>query len=337
MQSLLFSELKNMATTIFSKIACRMLAVFISIVYTFNPYVAPSTSDKIEGCDENGANMTFVAWADSQLSNYMAKRYQFFDAACEDVANAGNGVDALMIAGDIAENGLLCEYQYVTDHLKDAKVDNFLMAVGNHDVRLKIYKNTVKNFTAFTNNLNKAVGSELTIDKLHYTYEIKGYKFIVLGTDRTEFEESYISNEQLSWLDSELKSATSNGAPVFVIIHQTFKLTHGLPKTWNSPIDSAGSVGAQSDELYEIMNRYQNVFLISGHLHTGIGQYTYEKLGKINSINLPSLTINNKDGECNDNGIGFMVEVYDSHILFRARNFAKGEYIPDYDIDIPIE
>lgn len=326
-----------MANNIFSKIACKMLAIFISIVYAFNPYVPPSTADKIEGCDKNGANMTFVAWADSQFSNYMAKRFQFFDAACEDVANAGSGVDALVIAGDIAENGLLCEYQYVTDHLKNANVDNFLITVGNHDVRLKSYKTAVKNFSRFVNGLNESVGSSLTIDKLHYSYDINGYKFIVLGTDKAEFEESYFSDEQFNWLDSELKSATENGKPVFVLLHQTFKLTHGLPDTWNSPIDSAGSVGGQSEKLYNLMNKYSNVFLITGHLHTGFGQYTYEKLGKINSLNLPSLTINNKDGECNDNGIGFMVEVYDSHVLFRARNFAKGEYISDYDIDIPIE
>ena len=121
------------------------------------------------------------------------------------------------------------------------------------------------------------------------------------------------------------------------MIHQPLKLTHGLPDTWNSPIDSAGSVGAQSDSLKYFLNKYDNVFLITGHLHTGIGKYTYEKIGNFHSINLPSLTIDNKDGECNDNGIGFVMEAYDSHVLFRARNFAKGLYMPEYDIDIPVE
>lgn len=323
-----------MTTTLFSKAAYKLLAAFISLVFAFTPYAPPSADDAIEGCAGNGANLTFAAWADPQLSNYMAKRYQPFNAACEDIANAGEGVDAMIIAGDIAENGLLCEYQYVSDHLKNANVGAFLPAVGNHDVRLKIYKNTVKNFCRFVNGLNEAAGSDLRIEKLSYSYEIKGYKFIILGTDKTEFEESYLSGEQLSWLDSELESA--NGKPVFVVIHQSFKLTHGLPDTWNSPIDSAGSVGDQSEELYETLNAYKNVFLITGHLHTGIGQYTYEKHGSINSVNLPSVTITNKDGDLNDSGIGFMTEVYDTHVLFRARNFAKGEYVPEYDIDIPI-
>lgn len=323
-----------MATSLLSKLGCKLLALLVSLVYFFTPYAPPVTTDPIEGCDENGANLTFATWADCQLSDYMVKRFQPFDAACEDISQAGSGVDALAVAGDICENGLLAEYQYVTDRIKNANVDNFIMAVGNHDVRLKMYRHTLNTFTRFTNGLNSAVGSSLRIDKLSYSYTIKGYKFIVLGTDRTEFEESYISDEQLLWLDNELKSA--DGTPAFVIIHQTFKLTHGLPDTWNSPFDAAGSVGKQSEKLYEIMNKYQNVFLITGHLHTGFGQYTYEKLGNIHSVNLPSLTINNKDGECNDNGIGFMVEVYDSHVLFRARNFAKGIYLHDYDIDIPV-
>ena len=30
------------------------------------------------------------------------------------------------------------------------------------------------------------------------------------------------------------------------------------------------------------------------------------------------------------------MEVYSDHVLFRARNFAKGTYLPDYDIDIKL-
>lgn len=326
-----------MNLTIFSKLAFKLLTIFISLVYSATPYVAPATSDPIEGNEANGANITVVAWADPQLSNYMAKRFQPLDAACEDLANAGEGVDALLIAGDIAENGLICEYEYITQKLADANVGAFMMAVGNHDVRLRYYKNTVKNFTGFANNLNASYGDpDFVMDSLHYTYEINGYKFIVLGTDRTEFEESYISDEQLNWLDSELADATAKGKPAFVVCHQSLKLTHGLPDTWNSPSETAGSVGEQSDELKAIMNKYNNVIMISGHLHTGLGQYTYEKIGNFHSVNLPSTTIVNKDGDYNNAGIGFMIEAYDNHVLFRARDFAQGKYIPEYDIDIAL-
>ncbi len=314
-----------------------MVAV-ISLSYVFTPYAGPSNDDPIQTGKDTGAELTVVAWADMQVSNYLAERARYFDAACEDITyNVDGTVDAVFMAGDIAENGLLCEYQYVADKLKSARTESFMNIVGNHDVRLKLsYKKTVEKFTDFSNELNKNVGSDFTMDSLHYSRELNGYKFIALGTDRIEFEESYFNDEQLNWLDAELASVEA-GKPVFVLCHQPLKWTHGLPDTWNSPIDSAGSVGDQSDALKEILNKYSNVILITGHLHTGIGQYTYEKIDNFHSVNLPSLTIDNKDGDCNDNGIGFVMEVYSTHVLFRARNFAKGVYLPEYDIDIPVD
>lgn len=323
-----------MKTTFFSRLGYKLMTLIIAFLYSINGYVAPATDDPIQTSAQTGANLTVVAWADSQVSNYMFKRFPFFDAACEDISNIDDTVDALMIAGDVAENGLRCEYQYVSEKLANAKTDNYLMLVGNHDVRLKVYKNTVKKFTEFANNLNGNVQSELKMTKLNYRYDIKGYTFLVMGTDRTEFEESYFNEAQLNWLDENLADATASGKPVFVLCHQPLKLTHGLPLTWGSPIDAAGSVGAQSDAIKNILNKYEKIFFITGHLHTGIGQYTYEKIDNFYGINLPSLTIDNKDGECNDNGIGFMMEVFDNHVLFRARNFAQGKYLPDYDIDV---
>ncbi len=327
-----------MATTIFSQFFYKLLVLLVSLFYSVTPYVSPLTDTPIQGCAANGANATVIALADTQFSNYLTARFNPFDATCEDISNAGEGVDSLLVAGDIAENGLLCEYQYITDKLANANVDSFMFAVGNHDVRLKLnYKKTVENFTSFCNNLNSLVGNDdFKIDALSYTYEVKGYKFIVLGTDKTEFEESYLSDGQLEWLDSELQQATASGKPAFVVCHQSLKDTHGLPDTWNSPIDAAGTIGDQSDELKAILNKYNNVFMISGHLHTGLGQYTYEKIDNFHSINLPSVTINNKDGDYNNTGTGFVIEIYDNHVLFRARDFAKGIYVPEQNIDIAL-
>ena len=106
-----------MTTSLFGQLGYKLLTLFVSLVYSFTAYVAPATTDPIEGCKDNGANATIVAWADPQISNYMSKRFQPFDAACEDLANAGEGVDSLLIAGDIAENGLQCEYEYITEKI----------------------------------------------------------------------------------------------------------------------------------------------------------------------------------------------------------------------------
>lgn len=303
-------------------------------MYAFTPYAAPSDKTPIKA--GSGCQMKFIAWADPQVSNYILKRDPYFTAACEDVENSTETFDALLVAGDIVENGLPCEWAHVQENLPTKNIKKYVMATGNHDIRMHPYKLTVKRFTRFTNELNAGVGSDLTIDALHYKTKVKGYTFIVLGSDRTEFEECYLSDTQLQWLDSELKAACGKGKPVFVTVHQPFKLSHGLPDTWGSPVDAAGSIGPQSDALKAVLSKYKNVILITGHLHTGIGQYTYEKIDGIHSVNLPSLTIDNKDGRVNDNGIGFWVEVFRTKVVFHARNFATGKDIPKENITIKL-
>ncbi len=316
----------------------KLFAFFLSIYYMITPYVAPSTADPIKVLDESKVELAFVVWGDSQISNYMFDREPRLRAAAEDLKNASSNLDALLVAGDIAENGLECEYEVVSGHLNGSGIDNYLMVVGNHDIRLRSYKQVVNRFTSFQNELNKNAGSELTVDKLNYSYEINGYTFIVLGNDKSVFEENYFSEEQLKWLDETLKAKAVDGKPVFVALHQPLALTHGLPTTWgNGTNEKAGHVGEQSDVLYEIMNKYSNVILITGHLHTGFGQYSYEKIGNIHGVNVPSTTIVNKDGDYNEPATGYVTEVYSDKVIFRARDFAKGVYVPDYDIEIMLD
>ena len=58
---------------------------------------------------------------------------------------------------------------------------------------------------------------------------------------------------------------------------------------------------------------------------------------------MPSLAIVNKDGTYNDAGTGYMMEITEKEVRFRARDFAKGTWVADttgddsYDIVIGIE
>lgn len=320
----------------------KLFAFIMSIIYSVNGgVVAPSTADIIKAAKPD-AKLVFATIADPQVSNYMFDRYQSFQEACIDLRNA-EGLDAIVGIGDIAENGLAEEYQMVYDELKDIDA-RFIMATGNHDIRLRLYSQTVDRFTKFTNALN---GDESMADKVYsegklaYSEVINGYKFIVMGSDRTEFEEAYISPEQLEWLDAEL--AAEKGKPVFVVLHQPLKLTHNLPTTWgNGTNKEAGSVGAQNDDIKAILAKHANdstVVLITGHLHAGFSQYSYEKIEGFHSFNVPALSIENKDGEEGGNGSGltYIVEVYENEILFRARNCRTGEWLTKWDTKITVK
>lgn len=327
----------------FTALMYKLLIWFISFTSLFGGVLsAPATDDPITILDKENVNMTAVLWGDPQVSDYMADRHQFTKNAAIDVANSAETFDALVMAGDITENGKGAEYQLVLDYLSVIdNVEHNIYTVGNHDVRLRAYSQVVDTFSEFC----LAADEKLDLDalaykegKLSYTYEVNGYTFVVLGTDKSVFEESYFSDECLAWFDAELAKATADGKPVFVVLHQPLKNTHNVQNAWNSPDDKAGTVGAQSDALLNIMNKYENLFLITGHLHMGFSpEWSIHKIGNFWGVNLPGIGPNNADGEYNESGIGYMMEVYDSKIVFRARDFAAGKYLPEFDVTIDLK
>lgn len=322
--------------TIFQHIFYKLFLAIMSLVFAINPYVGPSTETPITVKNPDNVQATMAIIADPQISNYLFARYPIFKAASEDLHNSEAKFDALIGVGDIAENGLSVEYQLVYDGISGLDT-RYIMATGNHDIRLRLYKQSLNTFSHFANTLN----GDDSMDCFHFSERINDYKVIVLGSDRTEFEEAYISDAQLEWLDSEV--AAEEGKPVFVILHQPLKATHNVEVAWNSPFEGGGTVGAQSDALKGILSKYENVFLISGHLHSGFGPDSYNNVDGIHSINLPSLTIDNKDGTYNNPGTGYIMEVYENEVIFRARDFAQGVWVADatgdssYDLVIPVK
>lgn len=292
----------------------------------------PATDDPVTLPADSELN--FVFWGDTQVSDVMTVRAQRLKNACTDLENSGLYFDFLTIAGDVAENGLAEEYELSAEYLRKVNAGAFLIAEGNHDVRFRAYRQSSKRFLGFVNGLNEAKNTGFSTDSLHYSYDANGYKIIVLGTDKTVFEESWFSDGQLAWLDREIADGAKDGRPVFVINHQPLRYTNGLPETWGNEIKTAGSVGSQSDELFGIMNKYENVFFLTGHLHTAFGKYLYEKKGNVHLVNAPSVGITSKDGFYNEGGCGFIVSVTDSVVRFAARDFNRGKYIPEGDIVI---
>lgn len=330
--------------TLVQQISFKIFTLIITIMYSLNGgLVAPSTADPIKSKDPANVKMVFATLADPQVSNYMFGRYQSFQEACMDLDNAECEFDAIVGIGDIAENGLLEEYQLVYNEINGLS-KRFIMAEGNHDIRLRAYSQSYDRFSNFTNSLNRdesMTENAYAEGKFAYSEILNGYKFIVMGSDKTEFEESYISQEQLEWLDKEL--AAEKGKPVFVVLHQPLKLTHNLPTTWgNGTNKEAGSVGDQNDDIKAILAKHaadSTVILITGHLHAGFSQYSYEQIDGFHSFNVPSFSIENKDGEEGGNGAGltYIVEVYDDEVLFRARNCKTGEWLSKWDVSVPVK
>lgn len=327
---------------ILQRLFFKILTCIITLFYSlFGGAVVPSTEEPIKAKNPDEVKMVFATVADPQVSNLLLDRYRVFQSGCMDLRNAECEFDAIVGLGDIAENGFAEEYQLVCDELSSIDT-RFIMATGNHDLRLRLYSQSTERFKQFTNALNGDTSMSDSVyaeGKLAYSEVINGYKFIVLGSDKTEFEEAYISEAQLEWLDKELESA--NGKPVFVVLHQPLKLTHDLPNTWgNGTNKDAGSVGDQSDDIKALLAKHaknNTVVLLTGHLHSGFGSNSYEEIEGFYSINIPSFSIENKDGRVNGKGLTFICEVYENEIVFRARNVQEGKWIPAEDITIPVK
>lgn len=319
-------------------VAYKVMALILSLMASWGMLSSPSQETPIE-VDENAA-VSFVVWGDTQVSNILFERQANFKAACEDIGNTKGQLDALIIVGDIAENGMQSEYDTVKDMLNpvSAAYKNFICTPGNHDIRSKAYSLQFERFRNFNNSIDNAVEIK---DTYYRSCEINGYKFIIMGTDSTVFEEADISDEQLAWLDSEIASTQESGKPVFVLNHQPLQYTHGLPGTWNSPsFLKAGSIGKQSDKVKAIFEKYNNVIFITGHLHIGIGSYSYEDYGSFKSINVPTVCINNDDG-LSGTTQGYVFSVYENKLIARARVFGEGKYVDESVenavIEIPLD
>lgn len=282
-------------------------------------YELSSEKNPIIYRDKDNLRLTFAAIADTHLPNResaSANLTNLFD----DAEKSGANYDALLMAGDIADYGFKSEYKRFFDVLDKQKAfPKIFITLGNHDARM-IFK---RNLKIVMDKVEKYLDTD-TKGKSYYSYDIKGYTFIVLCTEKRLLEKASLTKEQINFLDKELERATKDGKPVFVMCHQAFKNTHGLPEVWKT-----GDMGKESDEVRAVMEKYRNVFFLNGHLHGGIFEKTFEVLNEKNnvySLSIPGYRKENNFG-ITDCGTGYYGEVYDDRVIFTARNFIKGEYV----------
>lgn len=184
------------------------------------------------------------------------------------------------------------------------------------------------------------------ISTTYFSEVINGHYFICIGTDSDSGCQAAISDTQMEWFRAEMEKAGKTGKPIFVFCHQSLNGRHGLPRTWDRreapdrPLDEGG-IGARSEEVAEILKKYKNVFYFSGHSHMGLcgedtlkkeGYSTFENEDGVTLINLPSLSCGNHHGELQGLGIGLQLEIYDTKVVLRPKNYISGKWIKKINI-----
>ncbi len=269
--------------------------------------------------DSQNIRLAMAMIADTHLPNRESAELNLGNAF-KDLSNSAEKFDAFLMAGDIADYGTNNEYERFFRALDNQNtVKNIFVTMGNHDARF-FFKKNVK---IIMKKVEQYLGIN-TKGKSYYSYDINGYTLIVLCTEKRVLEKAYISEAQIDFLDKELKRGTKDGKPVFVMCHQPFAETHGLPEVWKT-----GDMGEQNDEVRAVMEKYNNVFFINGHLHGGIFEKIAETINEekgVYSISIPGYRKPNNFG-ITDCGVGYYCEVYDDKVIFKARNFLTGNYV----------
>lgn len=116
--------------------------------------------------------------------------YDQFHRLVEKV-NTIPGIDFLILSGDIADFGLLQEYNWIYERLRHLNIP-YICAIGNHD------------FTASNGLLYEKIFGEK-----NFSFQYKGYKFLVHDTNGREYNFNG-SIPDLQWLGEQLEDTTAS-------------------------------------------------------------------------------------------------------------------------------
>ena len=264
----------------FSTLSTILKAV-ISILFSISTVIAPgifgASQQANKPLDPDNCLLNFVAISDTHVHEDGDGGYNdmIFDIVMSDIQNAEVKADALVIAGDVTDHGEEAQWKYLQNLMSNYDpAERILLAIGNHDTWTEQGdKSSKKLFIEY----NKKITGE-KVNNVYYSAKVNGYSFIFLGSEKDNTD-AYFSKKQLNWLESEMKKAAKTKKPIFVVSHWPLNETHGLPVTWGDEeyTKMTGGMGEQSAQVKKILNKYKNVFLISGHIHSGFSNEAMAK------------------------------------------------------------
>ena len=328
--------------TIFTKIGTVLLA----LITTFTSLLGLGGGGiPEEAATQDTLCLTIAAVSDTHITPALAP---MLTAGLIDMSADDLDVDVALFLGDCTDNGNVENWEAFTSSVtKYCAVKDKIVAIGNHDTWIDYdtpheYDEALENYLTYSNAI---MGTDHTTP--WFTYEVEGYHFIVLATEGTGVSAD-ISDEQSAWADEQLAAAAADsaGKPIFVLMHQPLNYTHAV----GNNLDGNGfSDNEQCKKLRDTMDKYENIFYLSGHTHYGLsdgtaaysdpaGFKTVEKVGKnITSINLPSYTkgsyVFTGDPLIGD---GLIINIYADRVELLGRNYIAQGWLDSFTVTVPL-
>ena len=280
------------------------------------------------------STLTFVVVSDLHINRLNAVSH--FSALLND--NFNSRPDAMVVVGDLGD-GRPRDYQVIKGELNRHNLEiNYPIywTIGNHEFYKSFYNHQndkVWSTKSFPNKETDASAVQRFLafagrDKVYADTWIHDYHFIFLGSDRSRMKSwayqdlAYLSDGQLSWLAETLESGSASKKPVFVFLHQP------LPYQLESGGMQHGYV-IQWQRLKEILGKYPNVILFSGHTHFVLDSNFMQSDTSCTMINSSSLAvpIDRQRQHILNSAPGLVVEVDREKVFIRGRDFLRQQWI----------
>jgi 3',5'-cyclic AMP phosphodiesterase CpdA len=261
-----------------------------------------------------------------------------FKHALEDLSAIAPNYDTLAVVGDLTNRGLPAEYDLFNEILSQYGKSNMNLVpiLGNHDwyESLKYPNHKVSDA-----KLSKRFIEKMNVPHPYYDKWINGYHFISLASEKSPktisvessdpdtINSAYISDKQLKWLEETLAVQAGSNKPIFVFLHQPIR---------NTVYGSELGVGHNDQMLLTILKKNPQVILFSGHSHYPLNNTKSIIRDGITIVNTSSVayTYTAEHGENQIQSQGYVVNVFENKIEFKAREFSNQSWIKTFTIPI---
>jgi predicted MPP superfamily phosphohydrolase len=268
-----------------------------------------------------------------------------FEQALLDLRDIAPNYDTIAIVGDMTEGGFEEEYQRYSDILKAFKNQSAeeFVTMGNHEYFEPTYdKISSVSDLQLKQRFIKYTGEQL--DDIFYDKWIKGYHFISLAGELSLEslapqsqkqpglnDAAYLSERQYQWLEKTLSVGADPNKPIFVFLHQPIRDTVYGSMRWHASFDD-------QTRLLSLLKKYPQVILFSGHSHYLLNHPKSIYQDGFTMVNTSSVEYTwFEGGEVPTLSQGFIVNVYDDRVEFKAREFSNHTWINTTTIPIPFK
>jgi Icc protein len=271
---------------------------------------------------------TFQIITDTHVTDDPNHEYNLnFELALQDIAAHGEGSSGIMHVGDVTDHGFPAEYEEMLRIVNKYKEElpDITFTLGNHDVGLGNWESRLGMYTSHTGMAGP-----------YHDHWIDGYHFIFLGTEQGLPKFCDLSPKQLGWLEQKLGEQSSPEKPIFLFLHQP------LLDTVAGSLEAQDWYGVTQDkELKDILSRYPQTLLFTGHTHweLEVDNTMFPGNGEtatmFNAASVAYLWTNEDTHKTGSQG--FYVEIYTDKVLIRGRDFKTGTWIEaaQYEVAYP--